>query len=132
MVLASVLRSPPSEASDFSRQTGIYLRRNASAGTTTIPIPFFSSAESVGLWVEYEKHLLSCLHTGNDKAAHLCLERLVQRFGATNERVMGLHGLYQEAVAQDDAALTRVLQGYDEVLAEDPTNTVCAINYEQG
>lgn len=72
----------------------------------------------------YEKLLLSCLRTGDDKAAHLCIEKLIDRFGATNERVMGLRGLYQEAVAKDDAALEGILNEYDEVLAEDPVNTV--------
>ena len=72
----------------------------------------------------YEKLLLSCLRTGDDKAAHLCIEKLIDRFGATNERIMGLRGLYQEAVAKDDAALGRILKEYDEVLAEDPVNTV--------
>lgn len=72
----------------------------------------------------YEKMLLSCLRTGDDKAAHICLEKLIQRFGATNERVMGLRGLYQEAVAEDDSALERILKEYNEVLAENPINTV--------
>lgn len=71
----------------------------------------------------YEKLFLSCLRTGDDKAAFNCLEKLIGRFGATNERVMGLRGLYREAVAKDDAALERVLQEYDEVLAEDTVNT---------
>lgn len=72
----------------------------------------------------YEKLFLSCLRTGDDKAAFDCLEKLMGRFGATNERIMGLRGLYQEAVAEDDEALKRVLQEYDEVLAEDTVNTV--------
>lgn len=72
----------------------------------------------------YEQLFLSCLQTGDDKSAHLCLERLIDRFGVTNERVMGLRGLYQEAVAEDDAALEKVLQEYDGALAEDPINTV--------
>lgn len=72
----------------------------------------------------YEKLFLSCLRTGDDKAAFNCLEKLMGRFGATNERIMGLRGLYQEAVAEDDEALKRVLQEYDEVLAEDAVNTV--------
>ena len=54
----------------------------------------------------------------------MCLEKLIQRFGATNERVMGLRGLYQEAVAVDDAALEKILQEYNEVLDGDPANTV--------
>lgn len=74
----------------------------------------------------YERLFLSCLRTGDDKAAFNCLEKLIDRFGATNERVMGLRGLYQEAVAKDDAALERILQEYDEVLAEDTVNTPVA------
>ena len=72
----------------------------------------------------YEKLFLSCLRTGDDKAGFDCLEKLIDRFGTTNERVMGLRGLYQEAVAKDDVALERVLKGYDAVLAEDTVNTV--------
>ena len=72
----------------------------------------------------YEQLFLSCLRTGDDKSAHLCLERLIDRFGASNERVMGLRGLYQEAVADDDAALEKVLTEYEDALAEDPINTV--------
>ncbi|KAI4127687.1 MAG: hypothetical protein LQ347_004496 [Umbilicaria vellea] len=88
-----------------------------------IPIPLLSSLESTDLWAMYEQLFLSCLQTGDDKSAHLCLERLIDRFGATNEREMGLRGLYQEAVAVDDAALDKVLQEYDDALAEDPINT---------
>ena len=54
----------------------------------------------------------------------MCLEKLIERFGATNERVMGLRGLYQEAVAENDAALEKVLKEYNGVLAKNPTNTV--------
>ena len=77
----------------------------------------------------HEKLFLSCLRTGDDKAAFNCLEKLISRFGATNERVMGLRGLYQEAVAKDDAALERVLQEYDEVLADNTVNTVGVIEH---
>lgn len=72
----------------------------------------------------YEKLLLSCLRTGDDKAAHSCLEKLIDRFGVKNERVMGLRGLYQEAVATDHAALEKILKEYNDVIAEDPVNTV--------
>ena len=76
--------------------------------------------------MEHEKLLVSCLRTGDDKGAFLCLERLIGRFGATNERVMGLRGLYQEALAEDETALRQVLREYDDVLAGDVTNTVCS------
>lgn len=100
------------------------MQKYANTGTSTLPLPLISYSESTELWLQYEKLLLSCLRTGDDKAAHVCLEKLIDRFGATNERVMGLRGLYQEAVAKDDAALETVLAEYEEVLAEDPANMV--------
>lgn len=124
MSLSSLLRQANSEALSLSQQTAQYLRKHTSTGTSAVPIPFLSYPESTDIWLMYEKLFLSCLRTGDDKAAFNCLEKLMGRFGATNERIMGLRGLYQEAVAEDDAALERVLQEYDEVLAEDAVNTV--------
>lgn len=37
---------------------------------------------------------------------------------------MGLRGVYQEAVAEDHSALEKILKEYEDVLAEDPVNTV--------
>lgn len=68
--------------------------------------------------------MLSCLRTGDEQSAHLCLKRLTERFGAENERLMALRGIFQEAVAQDDAALKQVLAEYGSILAKDPSNTV--------
>jgi len=68
--------------------------------------------------------MLSCLRTGDEESAHICLERLTTRFGADNERLMGLRGLFQEAVAKDDAALKQVLDEYDTILKKDPSNMV--------
>ncbi|CAF9925179.1 MAG: hypothetical protein ALECFALPRED_003077 [Alectoria fallacina] len=126
MSLSSLLRQSSSEALSLSQQTAQYLQKHASTGTSTIPIPILTYPESTETWVMYEKLFLSSLRTGDDKAALNCLEKLMDRFGATNERVMGLRGLYQEAVAKDDAALERVLQEYDKVLSEDSVNTPIA------
>jgi hypothetical protein len=68
--------------------------------------------------------MLSCLRTGDEESAHICLERLTARFGADNEKLMALGGIFQEAVAQDDAALKRILEEYETILNKDPTNTV--------
>jgi hypothetical protein len=68
--------------------------------------------------------MLSCLRTGDEKSAHLCLKRLSERFGADNQRLMALRGLFQEAVADDDAALKQVLEQYDSILTAEPTNMV--------
>ena len=70
---------------------------------------------------------MAALRVGDDKAAFQCLERLIQRFGAKDERVMGLRGLYQESVAEDEKALVKVLKEYQDVLAEDPVNIVGTI-----
>jgi hypothetical protein len=68
--------------------------------------------------------MLSCLRTGDEQSAHLCLQRLTERFGADNERLMALRGLFQEAIAKDDAALKQVLEEYDSILVTDPSNMV--------
>lgn len=77
--------------------------------------------------------MLSCLRTGDEASAHLCLERLTHRFGADNERLMALRGLFQEAIASDDAALKQVLLEYDAILEKDPGNMVsvrvCCVNH---
>lgn len=124
MSLASLLRQSNSEALSLSQQTAQYLKKYASTGTLTIPIPFLSYREATDTWLMCEKLFLSCLRTGDDKAAFNCLEKLTDRFGATNDRIMGLRGIYQEAVAKDDAALERVLQKYNEILAEETVNMV--------
>jgi hypothetical protein len=72
----------------------------------------------------YENLMLSCLRTGDEQSAHWCLERLTKRFGADNERLMALRGLFQEAIASDDAALKQVLDEYERLLMEDPSNMV--------
>ena len=124
MSLSSLLRQSNSEALSLSQQTAQYLQKHASTGTFTVPIPFLAYRESTDTWFMYEKLFLSCLRTGDDKAAFNCLEKLIDRFGATNERVMGLRGIYQEAVAKDDTALERVLKEYTDVLDEDTVNIV--------
>ena len=124
MSFSSLLRQSNSEALSLSQQTAQYLQKHASTGTSAISIPFLSYRESTDTWFMYEKLFLSCLRTGDDKAAFNCLEKLIDRFGATNERVMGLRGIYQEAVAKDDTALERVLKEYNDVLNEDTVNIV--------
>jgi ER membrane protein complex subunit 2 len=68
--------------------------------------------------------MLSCLRTGDEQSAHLCLERLTERFGAENEKLMALRGLFQEAIAKDDAELKQILEEYENILTKDPSNMV--------
>lgn len=72
-----------------------------------------------------EKLFVACLQTGDDKSALLCLEQLTQCFGLSNERVTGLHGLYEEAIAEDNTGLENCLQKYNKLLQENPVNVVC-------
>ena len=68
--------------------------------------------------------MLSCLRTGDEESAHLCLQRVTERFGADNERLMALRGVFQEAIAKDDAELKQLLEEYDLILKDDPGNMV--------
>ena len=51
-------------------------------------------------------------------------ERLVVRFGSSNERVMALMGLVKEAQASNHSELEKVLAEYDVILQETPSNIV--------
>lgn len=75
-------------------------------------------------WFLYENFLVGCLCAGQDENAKYCLEKLIERFGKNNERVMALTGLYEEATAKDKVGLERVLKQYEKMLDEDPTNIV--------
>ncbi|RMJ26618.1 hypothetical protein PHISP_02490 [Aspergillus sp. HF37] len=69
-----------------------------------------------------EQLFFACLQTGDDKSAQLCLDRLAQYFGASNERVTGLQGLYEEATAEGQADLEKCLEKYNGILSENPVN----------
>ena len=113
----------PSAALQLSQQAPNVLSESLSAVSSS-PFSLFSAAETPELWIKYENLLLSCLRTGDERAAHQCLERLTTRFGAKNERVMALAGLVKEADAQNPEDLEKVLKEYDEVLSEDSANIV--------
>ncbi|KAK5142563.1 hypothetical protein LTR04_002185 [Oleoguttula sp. CCFEE 6159] len=112
---------PPSTAVRVSQQAPRFLQSHSS---TYLPYPLslLTTSETQETWQTYENLLLSCLRTGDDRSAHICLERLTQRFGEKNERVLALRGLYEEATAESEEALEGVLRGYEALLQEDPTN----------
>lgn len=116
---------PPTVALQLSQQAPALLRSTPSAISPYSISSLWSAAESPELWTTYENLMLSCLRTGDEQSAHLCLERLTERFGAENERLMALRGLFQEATAEDDAALKSVLEEYEKILAQDSSNMVC-------
>ncbi|KAF3915900.1 hypothetical protein AA313_de0203911 [Arthrobotrys entomopaga] len=73
-------------------------------------------------WTLYESLLVSSLRTGDDTSARLVLQRLSDRFGNSNARIMALQGLFDEAMATNNVQLEEVLKNYEEVLKDDPTN----------
>ncbi|KAK6340790.1 hypothetical protein TWF696_009110 [Orbilia brochopaga] len=77
-------------------------------------------------WSLYESLLLSALRTGDDTSARLVLQRLSDRFGNSNARIMALQGMYDEAIATNHAQLEQVLKNYDDVIKDDPTNVPIA------
>lgn len=105
----------------LSQQAPAILGHNpANAGVTSSS----SSADTAEEYGHIEQLFLACLRTGDDKSAHACLDRLSGRFGPSNERVMGLRGLYEEATAKDNSALAKCLEEYEKVLANNPVNVV--------
>ncbi|KAK3359827.1 hypothetical protein B0T25DRAFT_110773 [Lasiosphaeria hispida] len=112
----------PSSALQLSQQAPIVLRDSPSTVSSSPFTALFSASETADLWIKYENLLLSCLRTGDERAAHQCLERLVARFGDDNERIMALKGLLKEADAQNNDELEVVLKEYDQILSENDTN----------
>ena len=115
---------PPSVALQISQQAPAILQNTPTSISSYSVSSLYAPAETADLWTTYENLMQSCLRTGDEQSAHVCLERLTSRFGLENERVMALQGLFQEAMAEDDAALQRVLSEYDSILARDQTNMV--------
>jgi ER membrane protein complex subunit 2 len=115
----------PAEALQLSQQAPIVLQNSPSTISSSPLAAFLPSSETPDLWIKYENLLLSCLRTGDERAAHQCLERLVARFGNDNERIMALKGLVQEADAQNNGDLENFLKEYDQILNDNNTNIVC-------
>ncbi|KAJ5674859.1 uncharacterized protein N7477_004793 [Penicillium maclennaniae] len=103
----------------LSRQAPAILGHNpAHAGVASST----SSADTAEEYGRIEQLFLACLRTGDDQSAHACLDRLSHRFGPSNERVMGLRGLYEEATAKNNSALEKCLEEYEKILSEHPVS----------
>ncbi|KAI1261250.1 tetratricopeptide [Xylariaceae sp. FL1019] len=113
---------PPATALQHSQQAPAILDNTTGAVSTSMLQSFLAASETNELWTTYENLLLSCLRTGDDEAAHQCLGRLANRFGDGNERVMALKGLLKEATANDKSILDMVLQEYEDILRDNPSN----------
>jgi hypothetical protein len=122
-LLPSTSSSDPQSAIRVARQAPAFLKSNP-ARLPQFPFSLFTKAESLELWANYERLFVACLQAQDGRSALECLKRLRARFGPSNERIMALQGLYDEAQAKDDAGLETVLQGYEKVLMENPVNVV--------
>ena len=116
---------PPFVALELSREAPAILSKTPSSIAPYSLSSVFAAPETPELWTTYENLMLSCLRTSDQQSARVCLDRLLSRFGGSNERLMALQGLYQEATAENDTELQRVLTEYDSILKSDPGNMVC-------
>lgn len=80
--------------------------------------------ESPEKWTIYENLFYACMRTGDHRSAGLCLDEIKKRFGDSNERVMGLVGIYHEAIAPDETTFKQILKSYEDEIKERPTNMV--------
>ncbi|KAF2876106.1 hypothetical protein BDV95DRAFT_625510 [Massariosphaeria phaeospora] len=125
MATANLLTPPttitPPTALALSQKAPLIL---ASPPTSTLPWPLslLFTRETPESWTIHENLLLAALRTGDDATARSLLDRLTARFGGTNERIVALRGIYEEALAGSDAELEKVFEGYEKVLKEDATN----------
>ncbi|KAF2134058.1 hypothetical protein P153DRAFT_330836 [Dothidotthia symphoricarpi CBS 119687] len=112
---------PPRTALALSQKSPLIL---ANSPTSSLPWPLslLFSRETPESWTIHENLLLSALRTGDESSAARILARLESRFGAANERIITLRGIYNEATAESDADLEKVFSGYEKILKEDPTN----------
>jgi ER membrane protein complex subunit 2 len=114
----------PSSTLHLSQKAPLLLSSSAPA-SRIFPLTLLEKLETPAIWTDYERLFQACLRAGDDRSAHLCLERLTLRFGGSDNRVMGLRGMYQEAIANTTADLEMVLQSYERILQDDPMNVVC-------
>lgn len=114
--------SSPNTALNLSQQAKTFFKSQSSwLSSLPYPINLLINTESQEKWQIYENIFLSCLRTGDNESAYLCLEELTDRFGKANDRLIALQGLYREATAQDESQLAEVMKSYEEILQGDPS-----------
>jgi ER membrane protein complex subunit 2 len=122
-----LVHPPPSPSPELSlkiSQQAPQVIKNTSA--TSIPWPFslLMKDQSADAWTSLETLFMQCLRTGDDKAARDILDRLQARFGERNERVMAYQGMWEEATAQSEEELKKLVGLYAKLLENDPANIV--------
>jgi hypothetical protein len=113
----------PKTALQISQKAPPFIE-SASRSLLPFPLSLLSADDTAEKWTTYENLFVSCLRTGDDKSAHLILDKLIARFGDKNERVMAYQGMMAEANAETEQEAIKVLREYGELLEEDPSNLV--------
>ncbi|KAL9092507.1 MAG: hypothetical protein Q9159_000854 [Coniocarpon cinnabarinum] len=126
--MSTDLLRPPAHLSEadalrLSQQAPAILRKQSS-WSLPWPLSLLVANDGPEKWAIHENLFYSCLRAGDDKSAFACLERLKARFGEDNERVMGLVGLYHEAMVPDKKGLDAMLKSYEQAMEEKPTNMI--------
>ncbi|KAE8371219.1 hypothetical protein BDV26DRAFT_303045 [Aspergillus bertholletiae] len=119
--LHAIQSSSPITTLRLSQQASVILERQLLSEKNPISA-LIAKQEDPEKYGIIEQLFFSCLQTGDDRSALLCLEQLTRRFGSSNEKVMGLRGLYEEAIAENQSDLEHSLRKYDFSLAENPLN----------
>ncbi|KNG80066.1 putative oca3 protein [Aspergillus nomiae NRRL 13137] len=117
----AIQSSSPITTLRFSQQAPVILKHQLHSEKNPISA-IIAKQESPEKYGVIEQLFFSCLQTGDDRSALLCLEQLTCRFGSSNEKVMGLRGLYEEAIAENQSDLEDSLRKYDSYLSENPLN----------
>ncbi|KAL6706925.1 Inositol phosphatase SIW14 [Coniothyrium glycines] len=120
-LLSPPTQIPPQTALALSQKAPLVLSHPP---TSSLPWPLslLFSRETPEAWTIHENLFYAALRTGDESSALSILTRLESRFGATNERIITLRGIYNEAIATSDADLDKVFDGYEKILRDDPTN----------
>ncbi|OGM42854.1 putative oca3 protein [Aspergillus bombycis] len=117
----AIQSSSPITTLRFSQQAPVILKHQLHPKKNPVSA-LIAKQEEPEKYSVIEQLFFSCLQTGDDRSALLCLEQLTCRFGSSNEKVMGLRGLYEEAIAENQSDLEDSLRKYDSCLSENPLN----------
>lgn len=125
MATVALLEAPssldPAHAHTIVNAAPAFLKAQKAAFKLPYPANLLISNESQEKWISYENILVASLQTGDHKIAQECVQALTDRFGKLNEKVIIFRGMYEEAIAANDAELNKTLTTYDDVIKELPT-----------
>ena len=112
----------PETALRISQQAPKVLQRDSNS--LPFPLSLLTVDDTPEKWTTVENLYVSCLRTGDDDSARQLLDKLVERFGDKNERVMAYQGMMAEAHAETEQDAIKVLKEFGEELEVDPSNLV--------